>query len=193
MGFKSLFHHLSIAPSTALFRHSHLLHNRRTILHSAPLLDFPSLCSRHNAGIRMVLAEPASSSISETAENLTRSTPQPVSPPATSAEPAVESDGQRKKFEREIKRKAERTAYLFAAVASTVGIAFLTAGAVYYRFAWQTEGTEVPLFEMFGTFSLAVGASVVMEFWARWAHRALWHDSLWGMHEVSSSLHLRVT
>jgi len=23
-----------------------------------------------------------------------------------------------------------------------------------------------------------------MEFWARWAHRALWHASLWHMHEV---------
>lgn len=22
-----------------------------------------------------------------------------------------------------------------------------------------------------------------MEFWARWAHRALWHASLWDMHE----------
>lgn len=26
---------------------------------------------------------------------------------------------------------------------------------------------------------------VGMEFWARWAHRALWHASLWQMHEVS--------
>lgn len=25
---------------------------------------------------------------------------------------------------------------------------------------------------------------VGMEFWARWAHKALWHDSLWHMHEV---------
>jgi hypothetical protein len=67
--------------------------------------------------------------------------------------------------------------------------------------------------EMFGTFALAVGATVCassllgrlvlylellilimtpymllvqvgMEFWARWAHRALWHASLWHMHEV---------
>ena len=27
---------------------------------------------------------------------------------------------------------------------------------------------------------------VGMEFWARWAHRALWHSSLWHMHEVSN-------
>jgi hypothetical protein len=27
---------------------------------------------------------------------------------------------------------------------------------------------------------------VGMEFWARWAHKALWHASLWNMHEVSN-------
>lgn len=31
-----------------------------------------------------------------------------------------------------------------------------------------------------GIFNFQVG----MEFWARWAHRALWHASLWHMHEV---------
>ncbi|CBI22660.3 unnamed protein product, partial [Vitis vinifera] len=55
--------------------------------------------------------------------------------------------------------------------------------AVYYRFSWQMEGGEVPLSEMFGTFALSVGAAVGMEFWARWAHKALWHASLWHMHE----------
>jgi hypothetical protein len=28
-----------------------------------------------------------------------------------------------------------------------------------------------------------VCVQVGMEFWARWAHRALWHASLWHMHE----------
>lgn len=49
------------------------------------------------------------------------------------------------------------------------------------------QGGEVSFSEMFATFSLAVGAAVGMEFWARWAHRALWHASLWHMHEVSFS------
>uniref|UniRef100_A0A0D9VNX2 beta-carotene 3-hydroxylase n=1 Tax=Leersia perrieri TaxID=77586 RepID=A0A0D9VNX2_9ORYZ len=44
-------------------------------------------------------------------------------------------------------------------------------------------GGEIPVTEMFGTFALSVGAAVGMEFWARWAHRALWHASLWHMHE----------
>ncbi|XP_077229718.1 beta-carotene 3-hydroxylase, chloroplastic-like isoform X2 [Tasmannia lanceolata] len=80
-------------------------------------------------------------------------------------------------------KKAERDAYLFAALASSIGITSMAAGAVYYRFAWQMEGGEIPLEEMFGTFSLAVGATVGMERWARWAHKALWHSSLWSMHQ----------
>ena len=30
---------------------------------------------------------------------------------------------------------------------------------------------------------VVVCVQVGMEFWARWAHRALWHASLWHMHE----------
>uniref|UniRef100_A0A0D6R4Z8 beta-carotene 3-hydroxylase n=1 Tax=Araucaria cunninghamii TaxID=56994 RepID=A0A0D6R4Z8_ARACU len=85
--------------------------------------------------------------------------------------------------ERAKRRKVERYAYLFAAVASSLGITSMAAAAVYYRFVWQMQGEEIPFTEMLGTFSLAVGAAVGMEFWARWAHRALWHASLWHMHE----------
>ncbi|KAH7297983.1 hypothetical protein KP509_25G022000 [Ceratopteris richardii] len=102
---------------------------------------------------------------------------------AESVVSAIDSEAQKRMLEKEIRRRSERTTYLFAAVASTVGITFLAAGAVYYRFAWQTQGAEAPLLEMLATFSLAFGASVGMEFWARWAHEALWHDSLWNMHE----------
>lgn len=31
---------------------------------------------------------------------------------------------------------------------------------------------------------LQLNLQVGMEFWARWAHRALWHASLWHMHKV---------
>lgn len=31
---------------------------------------------------------------------------------------------------------------------------------------------------------LSLKLQVGMEFWARWAHKALWHASLWHMHEV---------
>ncbi|XP_062120329.1 beta-carotene hydroxylase 2, chloroplastic-like [Humulus lupulus] len=85
--------------------------------------------------------------------------------------------------EKRARKKSERLTYLVAAVMSTFGITSMAVLAVYYRFYWQMEGGEIPLTEMFGTFALSVGAAVGMEFWARWAHRALWHASLWSMHE----------
>ncbi|KAI6691017.1 hypothetical protein NL676_027845 [Syzygium grande] len=88
--------------------------------------------------------------------------------------------------ERLARKWSERFTYLAAAAMSGFGISFVTVMAVmavYYRFAWQMEGGQVPLSEMFGTFALSVGAAVGMVFWARWAHRALWHTSLWPLHE----------
>ncbi|XP_015571716.1 beta-carotene 3-hydroxylase, chloroplastic isoform X2 [Ricinus communis] len=81
------------------------------------------------------------------------------------------------------RKKLERFTYLVAAILSSTGITSIAAMSVYYRFSWQMEGGEFPALEMFGTFALSVGAAVGMEFWARWAHRALWHASLWKMHE----------
>lgn len=87
-------------------------------------------------------------------------------------------------LERIERRKSERSTYLIAAIASSIGFSSLAGGAVIYRFISQMQaGGDVPYLEMFGTFALAVGAAVGMEFWARWAHRALWHASLWHMHE----------
>ncbi|KDP22230.1 hypothetical protein JCGZ_26061 [Jatropha curcas] len=85
--------------------------------------------------------------------------------------------------ERLARKRSERFTYLVAAVMSSFGITSMAVMACYYRFYWQMEGGDVPLVELFGTFSLSVGAAVGMEFWARWAHRALWHASLWHMHE----------
>ncbi|CAN8230529.1 unnamed protein product [Cochlearia groenlandica] len=82
------------------------------------------------------------------------------------------------------RKKSERSTYLIAAVMSSFGITSMAVMAVYYRFSWQMKGGgEISLSEMLGTFALSVGAAVGMEFWARWAHRALWHASLWNMHE----------
>ncbi|KAK9070386.1 hypothetical protein SSX86_010788 [Deinandra increscens subsp. villosa] len=81
------------------------------------------------------------------------------------------------------RKKSERFTYLVAAIMSTLGITSMAVMAVYYRFSWQMEGGEIPYVEMFGTFALSVGAAVGMEYWARWAHEALWHASLWHMHE----------
>ncbi|XP_061342012.1 beta-carotene hydroxylase 2, chloroplastic-like [Gastrolobium bilobum] len=85
--------------------------------------------------------------------------------------------------EKMARKRSERFTYLVAAVMSSFGVTSMAILAVYYRFSWQMEGGQVPWSEMFGTFALSVGAAVGMEFWARWAHRALWHASLWHMHE----------
>ncbi|PIA49236.1 hypothetical protein AQUCO_01300228v1 [Aquilegia coerulea] len=85
--------------------------------------------------------------------------------------------------ERLARKKSERFTYLIAAVMSSLGITSMAILAVYYRFSWQMEGGDIPVAEMLGTFFLSVGAAVGMEFWARWAHKALWHASLWHMHE----------
>nr|UGC13065.1 LhBCH2 [Lilium hybrid cultivar] len=93
------------------------------------------------------------------------------------------AEGENRAVNRAAKKQSERRAYLVAAMMSSLGITSMAVAAVYYRFSWQMEGGEVPVTEMLGTFSLSVGAAVGMEFWARWAHRALWHASLWHMHE----------
>ncbi|KAL6589755.1 hypothetical protein ACP70R_050240 [Stipagrostis hirtigluma subsp. patula] len=95
----------------------------------------------------------------------------------------AEAEAARAVAERVARKQSERRTYLVAAVMSSLGITSMAAAAVYYRFAWQMEGGEIPVTEMVGTFALSVGAAVGMEFWARWAHRALWHASLWHMHE----------
>ncbi|RLN42036.1 hypothetical protein C2845_PM01G00540 [Panicum miliaceum] len=62
--------------------------------------------------------------------------------------------------ERAARKQSERRTYLVAAVMSSLGITSMAAAAVYYRFAWQMEGGEIPVTEMVGTFALSVGAAV---------------------------------
>ncbi|PON35883.1 Fatty acid hydroxylase [Parasponia andersonii] len=85
--------------------------------------------------------------------------------------------------ERLARMKTGRNTYLAAAVMSSLGVTSAAIIAVYYRFSWQMQGSGFPVVEMFGTIFLAIGSAVGMEFWARWAHRALWHASLWHMHK----------
>ncbi|KAL5216573.1 hypothetical protein ABZP36_007974 [Zizania latifolia] len=114
-------------------------------------------------------------------------TPAPAPPtvpvPVPSLEEEAEDATTRRIAERRARKQSERRTYLVAAVMSSLGVTSMAVAAVYYRFHWQLEGGEVSMTEMFGTFALSVGAAVGMEFWARWAHRSLWHASLWPMHE----------
>lgn len=107
----------------------------------------------------------------------------PACPDQEAEDAAATAPGRGAVSERAARKESERRTYLVAALMSSLGITSMAAAAVYYRFAWQMEGGEIPVTEMLGTFALSVGAAVGMEFWARWAHRALWHASLWDMHE----------
>ncbi|CAL9782591.1 unnamed protein product [Musa acuminata subsp. burmannicoides] len=123
--------------------------------------------------------------VGKDAEKNSRYTSTEVDPQGEETErsDALRASSERRTAERTARKRSERRAYLIAAVLSSLGITSTAVAAVYYRFSWQMEGGEVPVTEMFGTFALSVGAAVGMEFWARWAHRALWHASLWNMHE----------
>uniref|UniRef100_A0A453CL73 beta-carotene 3-hydroxylase n=1 Tax=Aegilops tauschii subsp. strangulata TaxID=200361 RepID=A0A453CL73_AEGTS len=111
--------------------------------------------------------------------------PGPAPEPVPSLEEEAASAAARRVAERKARKQSERRTYLVAAVMSSLGVTSMAIASVYYRFAWQMEvqGGEVPMTEMLGTFALSVGAAVGMEFWAQWAHKALWHASLWHMHE----------
>ncbi|CAA0831012.1 Beta-carotene 3-hydroxylase 1- chloroplastic [Striga hermonthica] len=125
------------------------------------------LRKKHNLTVRMVMDRGESSGGAQ---------------PAGIPDLAEESAAARA-VERAARKKSERTTYQVAAFMSSFGITSMAVLAVYYRFSWQMEGGEVPYAEMFGTFALSFGAAVGMEYWARWAHKALWHASLWHMHE----------
>ncbi|XP_066345709.1 beta-carotene hydroxylase 1, chloroplastic-like [Miscanthus floridulus] len=109
--------------------------------------------------------------------------PVPVPVSETALDEEARAAAARRIAEKKARKRSERRTYLVAAVMSSLGVTSMAVAAVYYRFSWQMEGGEVPMSEMLGTFALSVGAAVGMEFWARWAHRALWHASLWHMHE----------
>lgn len=62
------------------------------------------------------------------------------SPPSTAAvQLADQAANDKRMLERAMRRKTQRSVYLWAAIASSVGFSTLAAGAVYYRFVWQMQ------------------------------------------------------
>jgi hypothetical protein len=49
------------------------------------------------------------------------------------------ASGESEKADKKRNRRGERTVYLLAAIASSIGFTTLAAGAVYYRFYWQMQ------------------------------------------------------
>lgn len=82
------------------------------------------------------------------------------------------------------KRQEQRRSYLVTAVAATTFVSFLAFAATYARFTLQLEeGGSFPWVEFASTVALVGGAAVGMEYWARWAHKYLWHASMWTLED----------
>jgi beta-carotene 3-hydroxylase len=75
--------------------------------------------------------------------------------------------------------------YKVAAISASLGVTSLAVLAIHYRFAWHiNNGGEFPFLEAALTMLLTFGGVIGMEMWARWAHKALWHDFEpgWALH-----------
>uniref|UniRef100_A0A453J1G9 beta-carotene 3-hydroxylase n=1 Tax=Aegilops tauschii subsp. strangulata TaxID=200361 RepID=A0A453J1G9_AEGTS len=84
----------------------------------------------------------------------------PARPGQEAPEDAATAPARGAVSERAARKESERRTYLVAALMSSLGITSMAAAAVYYRFAWQMEGGEIPVTEMLGTLALSVGAAV---------------------------------
>jgi len=87
--------------------------------------------------------------------------------------------------QRKLERQAERRTYRLLAVSSSLLMYGLAAGATWFRF-FVTDSTDggVDLVDFYGTLFCTLGAVVGMEFYARYAHRILWHENEagWALH-----------
>ena len=93
------------------------------------------------------------------------------------AEPARKPKRLTKGEREEIGEKYEWSAWV-----STCGVISIAITATYFRLLREvSDGGAFPSSELFAQLALIAGAAVGMEFYARYAHKYLWHDSLWSM------------
>jgi beta-carotene 3-hydroxylase len=82
-----------------------------------------------------------------------------------------------KRKQRMLDRQRQQTIYKVSAIAASLGVTALAIAAVHYRFSWHArDNGAFPTLEACATLLLTIGGVVGMEMYARWAHRALWHD-----------------
>lgn len=74
-----------------------------------------------------------------------------------------------------MRRQKEEQAYQVSAIAATTLVAAIAVAAIHYKFAFSAENVDVV--EATCALSMVLGGMVLMEGYARWAHRYLWHDS----------------
>mmetsp|Transcript_7435 Transcript_7435/g.25583 ORF Transcript_7435/g.25583 Transcript_7435/m.25583 type:complete len:354 (+) Transcript_7435:111-1172(+) len=88
--------------------------------------------------------------------------------------------------QRKLEKEKERRTYRFLAVSSSLLMVGLASGATFVRFFITDMGDGgLSLVDFYGTLFCTLGAVVGMEFYARYAHRILWHENEmgWSLHE----------
>ena len=107
-----------------------------------------------------------------------------VGPRNRAKEPKAESLAEPRKIKRLTKGEREKMGetYEWTAWVSTCGVVSIAITATYLRLLREVSDTGAfPWSELVAQLALIAGAAVGMEFYARYAHKYLWHDSLWSM------------
>ena len=96
--------------------------------------------------------------------------------------PAMPQPKQVKKRLTKSERENIGESYEWSAWVSTCGVTSIAITATYLRLLREvTDAGGFPWAELFAQLALVAGAAVGMEYYARYAHKYLWHDSLWTM------------
>eukprot|EP00892_Ulva_mutabilis_P006968 jgi/Ulvmu1/4643/UM002_0374.1 len=85
---------------------------------------------------------------------------------------------------RKVQRDREQLMYRTSAIAASALFVGLAVAATYYRFFFHSQGM-FPITEFWCTLFFIGGGMVMMEMYARWAHRVLWHEFVpgWAIHK----------
>ena len=89
----------------------------------------------------------------------------------------------RRKARTKAEREASAASYEWSAWASSCGVISVAITATYFRILREVDvnGGVFPVAELVAQLALIAGAAVGMEFYARYAHKHLWHGSWWTM------------
>eukprot|EP00877_Chromochloris_zofingiensis_P007735 jgi/Chrzof1/3214/Cz12g16080.t1_CHYB[v5.2] len=83
-------------------------------------------------------------------------------------------------------RNRQQLTYQGSAIAASLGVGALAVAATHYKFSYHMPSeSPFPWLDMAGTLALVIGGVFGMEMWARYAHKALWHDFQpgWALHK----------
>lgn len=96
---------------------------------------------------------------------------------------AAEATTPRRKARTRAEREASAESYEWSAWASSCGVTSIAITATYFRILREVDvnGGVFPVAELVAQLALIAGAAVGMEFYARYAHKHLWHGSWWSM------------